>query len=531
MRFILLCFLLLVALRFSAQTFCKSYGDSGIEYAGKMITTSDKGFLLTGNTNSWSGEFMDDFVLKLDSAGNIQWSTIIYTAMEDLGKSAVELADGSYIISGSTYTDSKGYDISFIHVNHDGDLLNATYFGDELYNWGNKIITTSDNGFAIAGYSDTAGAALITFQPLIMKLNAAGEIEWAKRFSVCADCSGEALDIIQLQDESYIVTGYISTGFAVTTTDMFLAKFNASGDLQWLNRSGKNDKYESGNSIIKSTGNGFIVAGTSVDATYDIYLAKINDEGITTDQKIIDNSTGETAAQIIKTNDNQYAIGGTRMTGDDDHYLIKLDTSLQIIFTALAGNEEIENTTSIVQTQDDHFVLYGHSIPAGGFADDLYLLQFDAEGNNCCRNDSGGIVSDYTGVSSVGGFDFPVSFTSTSGADYFNGGEEIIFCEDTIPKDTIIQNIYSGLSNDFLKIFPNPSSGIFSIEFLKDGLSPDKIIIRDAMQRIIYEEEKLFFGNSPLKIDFSNFPDGVYFVNMISDGVSYKATLIHSDAH
>lgn len=531
MRIFLLGLLLVVALQLTAQTFCKSYGDTGIEYAGKMIATSDNGFLLTGNTNSWSGEFMDLIILKLDSAGNIQWSTIVYTEIEDVGKSAVELSDGSYIISGATYTDSKGYDISFIRLNHEGDLISATYFGDELYNWGNKMISTLDNGFAIVGYSDTVGDALITFQPLIMKLNEAGEIEWTKRFSICADCSGEALDILQLQDESFVVTGYISTGFAVTTTDMFVAKFNSEGELEWLNRSGKPDKYESGNSIIKSTGNGFIVAGTSVDATYDIYIAKISDEGITTDQKIIDNSTGETAAQIIKTNDNQYAIGGTRMTGDDDYYLLKLDTSLQILFTSLAGNEETETATSLVQTEENNFVIYGHSIPDGDFADDLYLLQFDSAGNNCCRNDSGGVVLNYDGEYSMGGFDFPVTFTSTTGAEYFNGGDQIIFCEDTIPKDTIIQNIHSVVSNDLLKIFPNPTSGIFTIDFLKDDLHPDKIVIRDAMQRIIYEEEKLFFADSAIQIDISNFPARVYFVNVIIGGVSHEHILISSDGH
>lgn len=531
MRITLLVFAFAAGLHLSAQTFCKSYGDPGIEYAGKMIATSDDGFLFTGNTNSWSGEFMDLFVLKLDTAGNTEWSTIVYTDLEDIGKSAVELADGTYMITGATYTDAKGYDIAFIHLNHEGELITATYFGDETYNWGNKIISTPDSGFTIVGYSDTIGDALITFQPLIMKINAAGEMEWGKRFSVCGDCSGEALDILQLQDESFIVTGYISTGFAVTTTDMFVAKFNSEGILQWLNRSGNHDNYESGNSIIKAVNNGFIVAGTSVDETYDIYIAKISEDGITTDQKVIDDNTGETAAQIIQTNDHQYAIGGTRMSGDDDYYLVKLDTSLQIIFTSQAGIEEIENATALVQTPKNNYVISGHSVPAGSFADDLYLLQFDSLGNNCCRNDSGGIVSDYPGDFQTGGFDFPVIFTSTSGAAFFNGGNEIIYCEDTIPKDTIIQNIQVVDPAANFIIFPNPSAGLFTIKSLSENHFPERIEILDASQRIIFIDENPQFINLELPVDLRVYQDGIYFIKIFQNGLStvYPLMLTHEN--
>ncbi|MBK7442702.1 MAG: hypothetical protein IPI65_14595 [Bacteroidetes bacterium] len=63
------CFLLLLisvlGQQIIAQTYCRSFGDTGTEYSGKSIQTSDDGFLITGNSNSWSGDFFDFISLKL----------------------------------------------------------------------------------------------------------------------------------------------------------------------------------------------------------------------------------------------------------------------------------------------------------------------------------------------------------------------------------------------------------------------------------------------------------------------------------
>ncbi|MBK9504221.1 MAG: hypothetical protein IPO03_02415 [Bacteroidetes bacterium] len=117
------------------------------------------------------------------------------------------------MIAGSAYTEVGGYDVALVQLNAAGELITSRFIGDETNNIGNQLIKTIDGGYVVVGYTDTVGAALITYQPMILKLNAALEVEWSRRFTFCGTCSGEAMDVVQLQDGNLIVTGYLHTGF------------------------------------------------------------------------------------------------------------------------------------------------------------------------------------------------------------------------------------------------------------------------------------------------------------------------------
>ncbi|MBP9880675.1 MAG: T9SS type A sorting domain-containing protein [Chitinophagales bacterium] len=503
-----------------AQTYCRSYGDIGTEYSGKSIQTSDGGFLITGNSNSWSGDFFDFYIVKTDSAANQIWSTVVYTEMEDIAKAAVELNDGSFLIAGSAYTEVGGYDVALVQLNAAGELITSRFIGDETNNIGNQLIKTIDGGYVVVGYTDTVGAALITYQPMILKLNAALEVEWSRRFTFCGTCSGEAMDVVQLQDGNLIVTGYLHTGFPVTTGDMFVAKFTSTGTLSWFNKSGKNDKFESGNSIVAVNSDKFIIAGSSFEDNYDIYLSEIDGDGNTIWQKIINSGTSEMAAQIIQTHDNQYAIAGTRDTGEDDYYLLKLDTAKQIVFSAFAGGDEIEAASGLLETKSNNFLLTGHGIPIGEFYDEIYVLQFDETGYNCSKTDSGGTVEIYDGAYTIGGFAMPITFAVDSGAEWFSGSGFTTICADTATEDTSTISLDEVKSLANCRLYPNPAASFVEINNVPSGLFTTTIKVLNSSGQLVYETV-IPKGQTSCSIDVSGMSDGLYLVN-ISNGDNYK---------
>ncbi len=503
-----------------AQTYCRSYGDTGTEYSGKSIQTSDGGFLITGNSNSWSGDFFDFYIVKTDSAANQIWSTVVYTEMEDVAKAAVELNDGSFLIAGSTYTEAGGYDVALVQLNAAGELITTKFIGDVTNNIGNQLIKTIDGGFVVVGYTDTVGAALITYQPMIIKLNAALEVEWSRRFTVCGTCSGEAVDVVQLQDGNLIVTGYIHTGFPVTTGDMFVAKFTPTGALSWFNKSGKIDKFESGRSIVAVNSDKFIIAGSSYDDNYDIYLSEVDGTGNTIWQKIINSGTAETAAQIIRTHDNQYAIAGSRNSANDDYYLLKLDTAMQIIFSSFAGDDEIEDATGLLETKSNNFLLTGHGIPDGDLYDEIFVLQFDSTGNNCSKTDSGGTVEIYDGIYNLGGFAMPITFTSDTGAIWFTGAGFNTICADTAKEDTSDIGLEEIKTLTNCSLYPNPADASIEIKNASTGIFTTGIKMFSSNGQLVYENV-IPKGQTTCYINVSGLPEGLYLVHVFN-GNTYK---------
>jgi hypothetical protein len=74
---------------------------------------------------------------------------------------------------------------------------------------------------------------------------------------------------------------------------------------------------------------------------------------------------------------------------------------------------------------------------------------------------------------------------------------------------------------DEIKIYPNPSNGIFRINNLNIG-SDLKIVIYDSMGRKVFERNN-FSENS---IDLSAFGDGIYFISITGSDINYSDKII-----
>lgn len=83
-------------------------GGSGTEHLGEAINTADGGILMVGTTNSIDGDLSvnygdnDIWVVKLDSRGRVTWQTVLGGRGSDLGRAAVQLRNGDYLIGGES---------------------------------------------------------------------------------------------------------------------------------------------------------------------------------------------------------------------------------------------------------------------------------------------------------------------------------------------------------------------------------------------------------------------------------------------
>jgi hypothetical protein len=153
------------------EQWTKTYsGEREVEFYS-VIQTRDSGYTLTGQIDRYlsNGGFGWDVLLaKTDSTGNKQWEQMYGQRRDDEGRSVIQTDDGGYVIAGATQTDA-GYerqdygDILLIEVDSSGnEQWNRTYGGDRT-DTAFSVIETDDNGYAVAGYTESYGLGVGDF--------------------------------------------------------------------------------------------------------------------------------------------------------------------------------------------------------------------------------------------------------------------------------------------------------------------------------------------------------------------------------
>ncbi|MBK6914157.1 MAG: T9SS type A sorting domain-containing protein [Ignavibacteriales bacterium] len=110
------------------------YGGELSGWFQSILETEDGGFILTGLLSTADPENPDLWLLKTDSAGNVEWSkTYDYNNEYDIGYSVQQTIDGGYIVCGS-----GGWDVDY------GWIIRTDELGDTL--WTKSIESySSDN--------------------------------------------------------------------------------------------------------------------------------------------------------------------------------------------------------------------------------------------------------------------------------------------------------------------------------------------------------------------------------------------------
>jgi hypothetical protein len=158
------------------------YGDSSYEWGASIAVTSDNGYIVTGektmsgNINiiprsrrlySLTGQQLaplklqsiDVWILKLDTVGDTIWTRNYGGSERDCGYSVQQTNDGGYIIAGNTKSFGAGdYDIYLIKTDGNGDSIWTKTYGGLNNDCGYSIQQTSDDGYIVAGYTESFGA-------------------------------------------------------------------------------------------------------------------------------------------------------------------------------------------------------------------------------------------------------------------------------------------------------------------------------------------------------------------------------------
>jgi len=211
----------------------KTYGGSSIDclYPGASIQqTLDGGYIVAG-FYSFGADGSDFWVLKLDGSGDVTWQKTYEGADSDYASSIQQTLDSGYIVAGLTESFGAGhFDNWVIKLDSDGNITwQKTYGGSEgeFYAY---IKQTTDEGYIMTSTTESFGAGYFDFW--IITLDNSGNVSWEKTYG--GSDSDSPWSIQQTLNGGYIVSGWTDS-FGAGGRDLWVLKLNSNGEIPGCN--------------------------------------------------------------------------------------------------------------------------------------------------------------------------------------------------------------------------------------------------------------------------------------------------------
>ena len=258
----------------------KTFDRTGIDYAYSIQKTLDRGYIISGySESSLDTRKYYVYLIKTDANGIQVWTKTYGRIKFDRSYSVQQTPDEGYIIIGSTYSFGDGEsDVYLIKTDVNGDTIWTKIFGGTNYDFGLSVQPTSDSGYIIAGstYSFGAGGTDV----YLIKTSTNGDTVWTKTFG--GTKNDEAFSVQQTSDNGYIIAGK-TCSYGIGGSDVYLIKTDLNGNQVWTKTFGgtHNDR---GYSVQQTSDGGYIITGgsESFDAGGgDVYLIKTDANGNT----------------------------------------------------------------------------------------------------------------------------------------------------------------------------------------------------------------------------------------------------------
>ncbi len=345
----------------------KSIGGSLTDQANAIVQTADSGYIIAGSTISNDGAVTgnhgqtDYWVVKLSSAGTVQWQKCYGGASYEIAYSIQQTTDGGYVVGGESWSNDGdvtgnhgGRDCWIVKIDTSGALQWQKSLGGSANDFGKKIRQTADGGYiATVTSSSSDGDVTNNYGSSdfwVVKLSNLGIIQWEKSFGGTLVDNGQ--DIIQTSDEGYVVIGLTTSNDGDVTDskgkgDYWVVRISSLGAVVWQKTLGGSE-LDYATSVVQSTDGGFVVAGYSVSnngdltenkGSSDYWLVKLNASGYIVWQKSLGGSEYDVANYFTTTSDGGYIIAGytrslngdvTLNHGSDDFWIVKLKSTVAV---------------------------------------------------------------------------------------------------------------------------------------------------------------------------------------------------------
>lgn len=279
------------------------------------------------NNSNLNGSSADLFIVKYNSAGTVQWSQKAGGNVEDDFAYSVTNASGNIYLAGPfasssitfgtttlTNTSSSGSnDFYIVKYNGSGNVLWAKKAGGTGQDWLQSVTADNSGNAILTGYflssSITIGSTTLNNEGdgdvFIAKYDGStGNVVWAtgaagnstdQAYSVTADASGNCYVAGYFSSPSILFGSTTLTNNSAGSYDIFLAKYDGSGNSVWAQRIGESSHDQAYSVFSDALGNIYLAGGfgsssltfgshtitNSAIGDFDAFVAQIGVTGCT----------------------------------------------------------------------------------------------------------------------------------------------------------------------------------------------------------------------------------------------------------
>ncbi len=467
----------------------------------------------------------DIFIAKYTPSGNLVWAVSAGGAEEEWGYNIAVDGSGNVYVTGyfesptltfgsTTLNNAGGWDIFVVKYNTNGGIVWAKSAGSTLNDVGRGVAVDGSGNVYITGYfsSSTLTFGSTTLNNaggediFIVKYDANGNPVWAHHAG--GNAGDYSYDIAVDGSGNVYVTGYFSSStltFGSTTlsnaglVNIFVAKYNASGNAVWAKSAGGN-LFDSGMSIVVDGNGNVYVSGSFQSPTANFGSLTLN-------------SAGGQDIFVAKYDPSGNVLWAKRAGGSTDEAGIKLaiDVSGGVYVTGFFTSPTADFGSTILNN-------------VAGY--DVFVARYEPNGNLVWAISNGG--SDFeisNGIAVHGSSAVSVYVTGGFATSTLNFGSTTL--TNLGARDVFLAKLAGGLITGLverrdagvsLQAFPNPTAGKVIV-----NLGGNKIVssfyleVYNTRGERVYEQwvdSKGLADTGSIEIDLSDKPVGLYLLRM-----------------
>lgn len=343
----------------------------------------------------------DYWLLKTDAAGNVLWSRTYGGSEDDQGQSVIQTSNGGFAVTGYAMSadgdasNNEGFHDNWVlRLDGQGVLQWEQSFGFSGHDHSYDLVETPEGGLFFTGFLDITSAradgytekhASLTRHGVGefwgTKLNSQDQIEWRTYFGGTNNDRAHA--VARAQNGGYVMAGFSeSDDFDISdprgSYDFWVVKVNENGNLAWQHSYGGTE-IDIANDIAQTPDGGYIVTGSTISndgdvhTTHggsDVWVIKIDAQGQLLWESTYGGSGFEAAEAIRPTRDGGYVVVGNSRSsdqdvstnaGENDLWIFKIDSRGQLLWEQAFGGTDLEFGFDALETSDGAILVVGET--------------------------------------------------------------------------------------------------------------------------------------------------------------------------
>jgi hypothetical protein len=363
-------------------TFTRYYGGQHYDDARGAAPAADGEFLFTGLSKSGVDTSGDMYLTKINAAGAVLWTRYYGRKLEDGGNAILPTADGGYLITGHTaFTDGKDCDGYLVKTDANGtkewDLLVGTPEDDVT----SQAIQMADGSYVVTGRSEDPSTGF--YHPLLVRIDARGKL--ISQAVVPTSEPMVAYSVAPAADGNLFLTGYTYNPYHAGPDQLVVLKCDLSGTLIWLSIHAT-DEDARGHTVVPTPDGGCLVVGGVGDVTqpYEkMFVDRVERDGQQSAWSWVmpDQGAGDLNAAVLTPQGNLAVAGVYRPANAlvAKPFFAELDANLNLLNWRVVDGPAECHTRCLTQNAAGDFLLGGY-VQSDKLAD-IYLAKIAGIGH------------------------------------------------------------------------------------------------------------------------------------------------------